>query len=179
MLSLDPLGLDSAMLDEARAYLRVDLVEEDPSLAASILAAIAHAEQFTRAVLIRRPARVTICASTGWHQLCVAPVVAVTGVTGISLEGARAILPRNAWQTKLGSRGEAYVQLQSSGTASQIEIACIAGLSESWGELPESLRLGILRLAAHFHSHRDAPTDAGPPAAARAMLLPWRRMSVD
>jgi uncharacterized phiE125 gp8 family phage protein len=179
MLSLDPLGLDGAMLDEARAFLRIDPVEEDPSLAAAIRAAVVHAEHFTRTVLIRRPARETMCASSGWHRLYVAPVVAVTGVTGLSLEGSRAVLPPDAWQTKLGSLGEAYVRLLRPGPASQAEIAVIAGLSECWADLPESLRLGILRLAAHFHSHRDAPTDAGPPAAARAMLLPWRRMSVD
>ena len=179
MLSLDPLGLDGAMLDEARAFLRVDPAEEDPSLAAAIRAAIVHAEHFTRTVLIRRPARETICASSGWHGLCLAPVVAVTGVTGISLEGVRAVLPPDAWLTKPGSQGEAYVRILSAGTASQAEIACIVGLSECWADLPESLRLGILRLAAHFHSHRDAACDAGPPAAARALLLPWRRMSVD
>jgi hypothetical protein len=56
MPSLDPLGLDSIMLDEARAYLRIDVAEEDPSLSAAVLAAIAHAETFTRSILIRRNA---------------------------------------------------------------------------------------------------------------------------
>lgn len=179
MLSLDPLGLDGAMLDEARAFLRVDPAEDDPSLAAAILAAIVHAEYFTRNVLIRRPARETICVTSGWHRLRLAPVIEVKGVTGLSLEGAGVPLAPDAWQMKPGSQGEAYVRIQTAGTASQAEVACIAGLSNCWADLPESLRLGVLRLAAHFHSHRDAPQDTGPPAAARALLLPWRRMWVD
>lgn len=179
MLSLDPLGLDSAMLDEARAFLRFDGPDEDPSLGAALLVAIAQAEHFTRTVLIRRPARETLCARSGWHRLHLAPVVSVTGVTGITLDGARAPLDPDAWQKEPGSQGEAYVRILHGGTANQFEFACIAGLSESWAELPESLRLGLLRLTAHFHSHRDAPQDAGPPAAVRALLMPWRRMRVD
>ena len=43
MLSLEPLGLDSVMLDEARAYLRVDATGDDPSLTTAMLAAVGHA----------------------------------------------------------------------------------------------------------------------------------------
>jgi uncharacterized phiE125 gp8 family phage protein len=178
MLSLDPLGLDSSMLDEARAYLRVDDGAEDASLSSAVLAAIGHAENFTRSVLLRRTAREIICASSGWQILQVAPVQSVSGVNGIPAEGASFALAPDAWEAKIGSRGEAYLRITQPGSAGRAEIACVAGLAVDWAALPEALRLGVLRLAAHFHAHRDAPDVGGPPAAALALLLPWRRMRV-
>jgi uncharacterized phiE125 gp8 family phage protein len=176
MLSLDPLGLDSVMLDEARAYLRVDLAEEDPSLSAALLAAIGHAENFTRIALIRRNAVETISASSGWQILQTAPVQSVVSVKGIPAEGASFALAPDTWEAKIGSRGEAYVRITQPGSAGRAEVTCVAGLAADWASLPEALRLGLLRLAAHFHGHRDAPEAGGPPAAALALLLPWRRM---
>jgi uncharacterized phiE125 gp8 family phage protein len=178
MLSLDPLGLDSVMLDEARAYLRVDDGGEDASLSAALLAAIGHAENFTRTVLVRRTAREIVSASSGWQILQVAPVQSVTTVTGIPAEGPTFALAADAWEAKIGSRGEVYVRILQPGSAGRTEIACMAGLAADWAALPEALRLGLLRLTAHFHAHRDAPDDRGPPAAALALLLPWRRMRV-
>ena len=176
MLSLDPLGLDSIMLDEARAYLRVEDGEDDPSLSSALLAAIGHAENFTRAIIIRRSAREIISASTGWQILQVAPVQSVSGVTGIPAEGASFALAPETWEAKIGSRGEAYVRILQPGIAGRAEISCVAGLAADWAGLPEALRLGLLRLTAHFHAHRDAPDAGAPPAAALALLLPWRRM---
>jgi uncharacterized phiE125 gp8 family phage protein len=178
MLSLDPLGLDSIMLDEARAYLRVDAAEEDASLSSALLAAIGHAENFTRIALIRRNAREIISASSGWQILQVAPVQSVLAVIGIPAEGASFVLAPDAWEAKIGSRGEAYVRILQPGSAGRAEIACLAGLAADWASLPEALRLGLLRLTAHFHAHRDDPAVGGPPAAALALLLPWRRMRV-
>ncbi len=178
MLSLDPLGLDSIMLDEARAYLRVEEDGVDPSLSSALLAAIGHAENFTQAILIRRTAREIMGVSSGWQILQIAPVQSVNGVTGIPAEGATFVLATDAWEAKIGSRGEAYVRILQTGSAGRLEIGCVAGLAADWASLPEALRLGLLRLTAHFHAHRDAPDAAGPPAAALALLLPWRRMRV-
>lgn len=179
MLSLDPLGLDSAMLDEARAFVRADPSEDDPSLSAAVLAAIGHAEQFTRMVLIRRTAREVISACSGWHIIAAAPVQSMISVAGIPAEGPVFTLATDAWEAKIGSRGDAYVRIIRPGIAGRAEITLTVGLAENWSSLPEVLRLGVLRLAAHFHAHRDDPNADGPPAAARALLLPWRRMRVN
>ena len=176
MLSLDPLALDSVMLDEARAYLRVEAAEEDASLSAALLAAIGHAENFTRTILLRRNAREILSAPNGWQILQAAPVQSISGVTGIPAEGATFALTADAWEAKISSRGEAYVRIIQTGSAGRVDIACVAGLAADWSVLPEVLRLGLLRLTAHFYTHRDAPGAGGPPAAALALLLPWRRM---
>ncbi|MCC6479976.1 MAG: phage gp6-like head-tail connector protein [Sphingomonadaceae bacterium] len=64
------------------------------------------------------------------------------------------------------------------GAAGRVEIACTAGMAQSWAELPEAIRLGVLRLAAHLHLHRDSPDDPGPPEAVRTLLRPWRRRRI-
>ncbi len=178
MLSLDPLGPDSFMLDGVRAYLRVDDAVDDPSLSAAAQAAIGHAENFTRAVIIRRTAREIIGASPRWQILEVAPVQSVIGVTGIPAEGATFALAPDAWEAKIGSRGEVYVRIIRPGIAGRAEIACVAGIAPDWAALPAALRYALLRLTAHFYTHRDAPDASGPPAAALALLRPWRRMSL-
>jgi uncharacterized phiE125 gp8 family phage protein len=176
MLSLDPLGLDGVMLDEARAFLRVEMAEEDPSLASSTLAALAYAEQFSGQSLIRRTARETLSVGAEWQTLQAFPVRSINAVIGIPAQGAVFPIAPASWEAKIGSRGEAYVRILQPGSAGRVEVSAETGFSPDWISLPEPLRLGILRLAAHFYTHRDAPDDAGPPAAALALLLPWRRI---
>ncbi len=178
MLSLDPLGLDSVMLAEVRAYLRVDAGTDDNVLAACAVAAVAHAEQFTRQILIRRSAKEIVTAGSGWQILQAMPVQSVTGVTGIPAEGASFAMAASAWEAKISSRGEAYFRVLQPGIAGRAEVSLVVGLSANWASLPESLRLGLLRLIGHFYNNRDASDDVGPPAAALALLLPFRRMQI-
>ena len=178
MLSLDPLGLDSVMLAEVRAFLRVDAGTDDSILAACAVAAIAHAEQFTRQIVIRRGAKDMTTAGTGWQILQAVPVQSVVGVVGIPAEGATFAMAASAWEAKISSRGEAYFRVLQPGAAGRVEVTLIAGLAANWAGLPESLRLGLLRLTGHFYNIRDGSDDDGHPAAALALLLPWRRISV-
>ena len=178
MLSPDPLGLDSVMLAEVRAYVRVDAGADDNIVAACAVAAVEHAEQFTRQILIRRGARDIVTTGSGWQILQAMPVQSVVSVMGIPAEGARFAMAASAWEAKISSRGEAYFRVLQPGIAGRAEVSLIAGLSANWASLPESLRLGLLRLAAYFYNNRDAGDDAGPPAAALALLLPFRRMQL-
>jgi uncharacterized phiE125 gp8 family phage protein len=166
------------MLDEAKAYLRLESDDQDASLGAIILAAISHAECFTGQMLIRREVRQIFSAGSGWRTLSAFPVTSVGGVTGIPAEGASFALDPSAWEAKIGSRGEAHVRVLQPGSAGRVEVAAQAGLVAGWDDLPEVLRLALLRLVGHFYAHRDASDDAGPPAAVAALLRPWRRVRV-
>jgi uncharacterized phiE125 gp8 family phage protein len=176
MLSLDPLGLDSVMLAEVRAYMRVDAGTDDDIVAACAVAAVTHGEQFTRQILIRRGAKETVTAGSGWHILHAMPVQSVVGVTGIPAEGGSFAMAASAWEAKISARGEAYFRVLQAGRAGRVELTLVAGLAADWASLPGSLRLGLLRLAGHFYNNRDASDDAGLPAAALALLRPFRRM---
>lgn len=178
MLSLDPLGLDSVMLSEVRAYVRVDDGTDDGVVAACAAAAVAHAEQFTRQILIRRGAKEMVTAGSGWQILQAMPVQSVIGVTGIPAEGGAFAMAASAWEAKISSRGEAYFKVLQPGIAGRAEVVLSVGFADNWAALPESLRLGLLRLAAYFYNNRDASDDNGPPAAALALLLPFRGMHI-
>lgn len=60
--------------------------------------------------------------------------------------------------------------------ASAIAVRFTAGLVPDWGLLPDSLRHGVLRLAAYAWRARDeAEPQASPPASIVALWRPWRR----
>jgi uncharacterized phiE125 gp8 family phage protein len=174
MLSIDPLSLDGAMLDEARAYLRLENEEEDAPFAAILLAAVAQAESYLGQLLLRRPVRETLPASAGWQRLHGSPFVSATGATGIPAEGANFVLTQ--FSVDVDARGDGWLRVPQPGAAGRVELAYQAGLAGSWATLPEAIRLGVLRLAAHYHAHRDDPADGGMPEAAAALLRPWRRV---
>lgn len=176
MLSLEALSLDSIMLDEAKAYLRLENDEEDAPLGAIILAAIAHAEAFTRQILIRRGASETIGISREWTRLSATPVYQINGANGLPANGAPFALADTHFDIDIDNNGDGHIRILQAGSAGRVEVQYHAGISESWAGLPEAMRLGILRLIGHLHLHRDNGDDAGPPAAVAALLRPWRRM---
>ena len=176
MLSHDALSLDGDMLDEAKAYLRLESGEDDAPLGAIILAAISHAERFTAQWLVRRGVREIRSVSSFWQRLTATPVIAITSVTGIPAEGATFTVPVTGYSTEIDSHGEGHFRVTQAGSAGRVEVAYQAGLADSWAELPEALRFGILRLVGHLYANRDAADDNGPPAAVIALLRPWRRV---
>lgn len=176
MLSHDALSLDGDMLDEANAYLRLESGEEDAPLGAIILAAISHAERFTAQMLLRRGVREVRSVSSFWQRLTATPVIAFTSVTGIPAEGATFSVPATGYSTDIDSAGDGHFRVTQAGSAGRVEVAYQAGLANSWAELPEALRLGILRLVGHLYANRDAADDGGPPEAVAALLRPWRRV---
>jgi uncharacterized phiE125 gp8 family phage protein len=178
MLSLAPLALDSIALNELRAFLRVEPDIVDSTLASSLLAALGYAEQFTRQILLRRTATEIVSSGGGWQILEALPVQSVTSATGIPAEGASYLLVVGAWEAKISSTGEAYFRVLKPGNAGRVAVAYNAGVSANWAGLPEALRMGVLRLAGHFYANRDSADDDGPPAAALALLRPWRRVRI-
>jgi uncharacterized phiE125 gp8 family phage protein len=176
MLSHDALSLDSAMLDEAKGYLRLETGEEDAPLAAIVLASIGHAEAFTGQTLIRRDVRQILPSSSQWQRFGATPVTAINSVTGLPADGAGFVLPAANYTLDIDGNGDGHIRVMQAGAAGRVEINYTAGIASNWSELPEALRLGILRLIGHLHLHRDSTQDLGPPAAVAALLRPWRRM---
>ncbi len=176
MITRDPLVPDSLMLDEIRAYLRIELDEEDPLLTALLLAAIAHAEAFLNQMLIRRGVREILPVTPDWKRLGATPVASITSVSGLPADGAPFILSPPAYAVDIDSNSDGWLRVTQPGAAGRVEVAYSAGLALDWSALPEAIRLGILRLVGHLHAYRDDASDVGPPAAVAALLRPWRRM---
>jgi hypothetical protein len=50
-------------------------------------------------------------------------------------------------------------------------------LADDWEEIPQALRHGAIRLAAHLYRERDGePGTATPPPSVAALWRPWRRL---
>ena len=50
-------------------------------------------------------------------------------------------------------------------------------LAEDWAEVPQAIRHGAIRLAAHLYRQRDSESGGTtPPAAVAALWRPWRKL---
>jgi uncharacterized phiE125 gp8 family phage protein len=176
MLKIEPVALTVDAVDAAKTYLRLEHDEEDASIYGLLTAAIVHAEGYLGQLLIARGIVQRISASTGWQRLTATPVRSVTSATGIPAEGAPFLLTGHGFSTDINAQHDGWIRIPYPGSAGRVDVAYRAGLVPGWPDLPEAISMAVLRIAAHLHSHRDAPDDQGPPPAIASLLRPWRRM---
>jgi uncharacterized phiE125 gp8 family phage protein len=175
MLTPEPIALPAEALEEAKAHLRAGSAEEDSLIAGTIRSAAEYCEQFTRRTLIARGFEELLPVSAGWQRLAASPVVAITGVEGLSGEGPAVALAAEDYAIDIDAAGEGWVRVTAPGGAKRLRVAYQAGLAADWASAPQALRQGVLRLAGHLYAHRDGDGRAGPPAAVAALWRPWRR----
>jgi len=176
MLSLTPPPIAADAVLAAKAYLRIENDLEDALLANVLAAAIRHVEAVTNILVLRREGVDRLAASCAWQRVGVTPVHAITAVTGLPTEGAAFVLPVEAYALDVDGSGDGWVRVTQPGAAVRIDVTVDAGLAAGWDDVPEPLRLAVLRLAGHLYAYRDAADDNGPPAAVAALIGPWRRM---
>lgn len=165
-------------LERVKAFLRVEHGQEDELLAGFAATAAELCEAFTGRVLVERACRETVPADGQWHRLVATPVRSVTAVSGLPADGAAAFaLSAPAYQVRIDAAGDGWVRGRPVG-ANRLRVSFAAGLVADARELPEALTMGMLRLVAHLHAHRDRADDLGAPAAVAALWGPWRRWRV-
>jgi len=173
LAEIRPATVAPSSVDEAKAFLRLEHPDEDAVLAGFVRAATALAEAFTGRWLVARDFTESLAAVAGWQRLGVAPVTAITGVT---LDGAA--LASAVYEIDIDRHGAGWVRLLAGDATSRAVVTGRAGLSEGWNGVPEPVRAGIVRLAAHLFSHRDDPEAAALPAAVTALWRPYRAVSL-
>lgn len=173
---LAPAELGGAALGELKSWLAITSSAEDVLLTGLIGAAVETCEGFTGCMPLQQTCEEIHTSSPGWQRLLSAPVQAITGVEGIPAEGPRIALSSDAYEVDLEGDGTGMVRVLRQGAAGRIAVRFTAGLAPGWGSLPEGLRHGIVRLAAHLYRERDAGDAGNPPAAVTALWRPWRRM---
>ncbi len=176
MLTRARLTLSAEMLDEAKAFLRIEQDEDDAPLGALMLAAIGHCETFTGIVLLEREMVETFPINGTWQRLVASPVTSIGTVTGIPAEGTTTVIPITAYSTDIDRYSDGWLRVTERGTARRVEIHYRAGMAADWDVLPEAIRMAVLRLSAHFYACRDDPDDGGLPMAVAALLRPWVRV---
>ncbi|HZG08803.1 MAG TPA: hypothetical protein VEZ70_07485 [Allosphingosinicella sp.] len=181
MVTGEALDAGADALAEAKAYLRIVGADEDEMVARLLAAAAAQCEQFTGKALIARGFEEAIAASAAsaaWTRLKRAPVTAIVAVEGLRGDGLAAPLGVGGYHIDIDARGDGWVRITEAGGARRVRIGYRAGLAESWVGLPEPLRHGVIRLAAHLYTHRGEAGGGAVPAAASALWRPWRRLGL-
>lgn len=171
-----PAELPGAALDELKQWLAIRSTADDAALAAQLRTAGEMCEAFTGAMPLAALCEEALPACGEWQALATAPVIAIAGVEAVPAEGARYALAPDAYQIDIAADGRGMVRVARQGNAGRIAVRFTAGLAPAWELLPEGVRHGIVRLAAHHWRERDSGADASPPAAIAALWRPWRRV---
>lgn len=167
-----PAPVEPVTVNELKAFLRLESAAEDALLAAFLRSARAMCEAFTGRILIERGFIEVVAGGSDGRRLSARPVIRVDAVERVEPDGAATVLAADAWSVAIAPDGAGRVTGGAEGE--RLRVRYRAGLGPDWNAVPEALRQGILRLAAHFYSSRDAAGDPGPPAAVAALWRPWR-----
>lgn len=172
-----PPELPAAALAELKAWLGKTTAHDDAGLAALLRAALEMCEAFTGLLPLEASCEEVLPASGQWQALATRPVHAITGVDGLPADGARFALPVSSYAIDITADSTGMVRVTNPGSAGRVVVRFTAGLEGEWQDLPEALRHGVVRLAAHQHRARDDDRAGGlPPASVAALWRPWRRL---
>ena len=162
-------------LAELKQWLALTGPREDAALERLIGAALELCEGFTGQMPLEATCEEVLAATDGWQWLTTRPIQAVVAIEGVPAEGARFALASDAYMLELDPDGGGRIRVTRPGAAGRVAVRFVAGLAPTWADLPESLRHGVIRLAAHQHRSRETGVaDPVPPAAVAALWRPWR-----
>ncbi|MDB5724863.1 MAG: hypothetical protein JWQ16_1617 [Novosphingobium sp.] len=175
-LIITPPVLPPAALAELKDWLGITTAQDDAPLGGLLRAALELCEDFTGRTPLTATCEETLGIASGWQHLSVRPVQAIVLVEGIPTDGVRFTLASTAYELDLDADGGGAIRLLSPGAAGRIAVRFTAGIAADWAALPETLRHGMIRVAAHQHRTREGE-GAGPlPPIVTALWRPWRRM---
>jgi uncharacterized phiE125 gp8 family phage protein len=161
-------------LAEAQAFARIESGEEEALLDGLVRSSTALCEAFIGRQLIARPFVEIVAASAEWQRLDHFPVRSIETVERLMPDGSRGPIPQGQYDGDIDSDGAGWVR--TSGCVDwRVRVSGEAGLAEDPNGVPEPIRQGIVRLAAHLFESRDGPAGE-PPAAVTALWRPYRRM---
>ena len=173
---ITPAEPPSTALAELKQWLGITIAADDAPLTRLFGAALDACESFTGMMALEQTCEEVLPARGGWLSLATRPVQAILAVEHIDDSGARHALPTDAYAMDLGAEGTGRVRLFSP-EPGRVVVRFTAGFTSEWDALPEALRHGVIRLAAHQHREREGSGAAPlPPASVAALWRPWRRL---
>jgi uncharacterized phiE125 gp8 family phage protein len=177
MIEMEPLVLPPEAAGEAKAWLRAVHGEDDVAIAALVQAAAELCERFTARVLLARGVRQTLRVRSGWLRLGRNPVRSIGAAGTVGPDGAGSPLAADAYAIDIDANGDGWIRLEA-GAAERISVQYQAGLAGAWSDLPQALRHGVTRMAAHFYALRTGMPGDAPPASVTALWRPYRRLGL-
>jgi len=172
-----PAIVAGAALDELKDWLAITTPRDDAVLTSLLHGALDMCEAFTGQMPLEALCEEVLPASAFWQKLQTRPVQAVAGLEGLLPDGTRFAVAPKDHAIELDADGGARVRLLRQVGTGRLAARFTAGMTANWTALPDGLRQGILRLAAHHYTQRAAGgKDTAPPAAVAALWRPWRRL---
>jgi len=160
----------AALLAELKVFLRIDGADEDALLNWLLRAATEAVESWLGWMLIERELEERRLVREGGLSLSGSPF---RQLLSAATDAGEAIDPETV-TVAISRFGIGHLAVPDLGDGDGVTVRYRAGLSSDWNGLPEPVRLGVLRAAAHFHAHRDEASDAGLPPAVARLVSPWR-----
>jgi len=176
-----PAVMAGAALDELKSWLAITTSRDDAYLTKLLHAALDMCEAFTGQMVLAATCEEVLSPAVQWQRLRTRPVQAVLEVAARAANGARIALPVADYAIDLDADGGARIRLQASDRITPLPrplvVTFTAGLAADWEALPDSLRQGVVRLAADQFAQRDGQVvRLAPPSVVAALWQPWRRM---
>lgn len=169
------LTLPIVTLSEAQAFTRIEIGEEEAVLAGLIRTASALCEAFLNRVVIARDFSIEVPASGLWERVPLTPVRAISSVVALDANGIETVLASNNYAVDIDSSSDGWVRAADPNGAGRVRVTGTAGMADNENGVPEPIRQGVLRLAAHLFTARDGE-GSEPPAAVTALWRPYRRL---
>ena len=175
-------------LDEARAFLRADIHDDDELIASLIAAARSHVEALTRRALLTQGWRLTLDAwpADGRIPVRPGPLRELTAARVYDLAGNATTLDLQHFVPDLGACELAvapWALMQPTRLAAGIELDVTVGYGDSGADVPEPLRQALRLLVAHWYENRGlvvtgAMSLASLPATVATLTAPYRMVSL-
>ncbi len=176
MIESTPPTLPVNALNELKDYLRIALSHEDAKLYSLLRASLDICANFIGASPLLHDYAEEMPVQKNWQYLSKSPVIMIKSVIGLSISGDAMPLPVHHYAIDINAQSKGRVLVHNAQNCPRIRVHYRAGLSENWTMLPDQLRSGIIRLAAHIYSNRNLDESAQPPVAIAALWQPYRRM---
>lgn len=171
-------------LPEAKAWLRVDGMEEDALIGGLLAAATAHLDGWTGVLGRALGEQVWEISLDAWPaeiRLPLGPVVRVEQVGYVDPAGVLQIVPPTAYEVDTQGvegwivpvEGQDWPEALETINAVRVRWTCGTGC-------PAPVRTAILMLVAHWYGSREAvgPASSELPLGVAALIAPWRRVPI-
>lgn len=180
---IEPPETEPLMLDEAKAFLRVEHAVEDELIASLIKAARMAVETATRRALITQGFRIVLDAWPAGDRIPspVSPLRSLTGARVRAANGSATDLNLAAFTLDTASsviHFDRGLVSEPGQPIAGIEIEVTAGYGEDAASVPEPLRQAMRFLVARYYAQRDRIEKDELPETVRALLASYRAVSL-
>jgi uncharacterized phiE125 gp8 family phage protein len=174
-----PAVIEEDAVTELKRWLGISRPGEDALLAGLLRAALDLCEAFTGQAPLAQTVTERIALQRGWRSLTSRPVRALVSVELVGRDGTLSSLEEPAYAAEFSANGALSIRIARPQDGLALAVTLAVGIAPDWAGLPDALRQGIIRLAAHYYRDRDSDgrrQPAPPPASVTALWRPWRNL---